>query len=273
MCQLAYRVRTNQGSIKLNIYGNFGDEEIEDAEIKYKNISNVISVMDSYYNNYSNINYLQYIGLLEYYGLYIDEELNEEKYKTKKTSKTSDYEITMNLKESFNKYYRDIYNHCSSRNKEDWLQILKPTKLIKTNKKIDNARLEAIKTKFIKAIDYNIHFKLILTNNRFETKRLSDLANASNNYQRSDVFKQIADEVISNFYYGGDKVVIENFKNRYDELNSLQQESFKTLTNLLFNVERFDRKRLVINAKNTSYNDKCIKIYLNSFYKEYSMVC
>lgn len=236
VCQIAYRVRSDDGTSNLYIYGNFGSSEIEDNLPKTKNISNLIRYMANCYDDYRDLYEDLYQGVLEKYG--IRSHIKRlKKTTTKSFSRVSDYDIANNL-ESFPYLHLLLKSRCSKWN----FNKLKPTHTI-CGKKL--AKATNICNLLLDADKNHISFEIFLKDNRLYSKKLNALTSIKKMHKKNKNFSILIDSIIECFLDNiQQKFKIDN--TLYFTLNKNEQDIFKEFVNTLFKADRFDRDSLTI---------------------------
>jgi len=236
VCQIPYRVRSDDGKCNLYVYGNFGTSEIEDNLPKTKNISNLISYMAKCYDNYRDLYENLYQGVLEKYG--IRSHIKRlKKTTTKSLSRVSDYDIANNLN-SFNYLHLTLKNRCSKWN----FNKLKPTHAI-CGKRL--AKATNICNLLLDADKNQISFDIFLKDNRLYSKKLKSLISVKTIHKKNKNFSFLIDTIIESYLNNTQqKFKINN--TFYFTLNKNEQDIFKEFVNTLFKADRFDRNILTI---------------------------
>jgi hypothetical protein len=259
-CQLPYRVRSGQGVINYFIYGNFGDEQIEDKNIDYNSTKTKLDVMSSYYKRYAEIGELEYIGILEYYGCFLDTISDEKKIKTISLSSVRPIVIANNLN-SFPIPYSKLEKACQINNTIDWLETLKPSKNLTSS---NSTKAIVVCNLMIEAVLNQIHFNLFMQNNKFFDKKLKNLLQVKSLYSNVNIIKDLINVVLECYLDNSNESFnIDN--NKFNNLIKNEKEVYKTFVNLLFKADRFDRNTLKLSQR---VNSKEVKNYVTNLIKE-----
>lgn len=263
MVQLAYRVRTQDGNIKLNIYGSFGFDELEESDITFKNSDVILSTMRAFYEKYSSCSPDIYKYILKMYGLIEVNHCIVKKKNIKPLSRASQSDIINNIRDCFPLHYKDInykYHHSFGHSLKD---ILNPDDSFK----LSGMEATAIDTlqSLNKATDRLIHLSLFMDGN-FNSIKLKNLCNAQEYYKKNRVFKELIDEVIKCFLMAEFKSEIKQFGLRHNGLLKPEQDALKSVITLIFDTNRhWNRPNLKLTLNFDLEKLDYVVLYLNKF--------
>jgi|TARA_B110000902_G_scaffold267171_1_gene358723 hypothetical protein len=260
MIQLYARVRTSSMyQMNLTIIGSFGVYEIDSSALPNGMNSSQLSMkMSQRYNEYSQIDFESYVGLLSYYNIQY-QVINFKQgdvAKAKYAGKLKPVKIAKNLS-NFKYEYDGIVHLCKNKGYENWLAIIEGKDIISSK---SNRIVSSIYLDLQKAVDFNIYFGFFITE-QYRKNVFIPLADACDSNTSSIIFRKVLSELLIGYnMHEGDKFTM--ILTNYNRLNTSQKKSIKTVSSLLYDGRKWNSSTIRLERL-----PKCIYVdmYLNNF--------
>ena len=263
MVQLLARVRENSGyQMDLTIIGNYGDYELKNNTFEnYNSKAQLCNEMAHRYEQYSQLSFEYYIGILNHYKIDVTEiqTLGFESYPVKMASRVSDTVIAKNFN-SFPEEYAIICNNLEYMGKPHLIKLITGDERIEGAK--NNANVQRVFNVLYDATKLEIDLNLFI-GEQFSVKKYSLLEEVTKNYtlDKKDIYSNLIRGVYSEdatFHYK---------ELGFKELNKSKQKSISTLFNMAYERGEFRGKTAEkIEKKGV---DKVFIEYINNLHKQY----
>lgn len=265
MVQLLARVRENSGyNMDLTIIGNYSDYELKNNTFEnYNSKAQLCNEMAHRYEQYSQLSFEYYIGILNHYKIDVTEiqTLGFESYPIKMASRVSDTVIAKNFN-SFPEEYAIICNNLEYVGKPHLIKLITGTERIEGAK--NNANVQRVFNVLYNATKLGIDFNLFIRE-QFSVKKYNLLEEVTQNYtlDKRDVYSNLLRGVYSEdatFY----------FKDLgFKELNKSKQKTISTLFNMAYKRGEFRGEKAEKTTKKGV--DKVFIEYMNNIIYTNSM--
>jgi len=263
MVQLLARVRENSGyQMDLTIIGNYGDYEIKNNTFEnYNSKAQLCNEMAHRYEQYSQLSFEYYIGILNHYKIDVTEiqTLGFESYPVKMASRVSDTVIAKNFN-SFPEEYAIICNNLQYNGKSHLIELITGNERLQGAK--NNANVQRVFNVLYDATKLEIDLNLFI-GEQFSVKKYNLLEEVTKNYtlDKKDIYSNLIRGVYSEdatFHYK---------ELGFKELNKSKQKSISTLFNMAYERGEFRGKTAEkIEKKGV---DKVFIEYINNLHKQY----
>lgn len=241
MIQLSARVRKDSGyKMDLTIIGNDGEFSIYNESLKHitsaRQLCKRMSVM---YEEYSEIDRISYVGLLNYYNIDVLEctrlDIVEKESKAIKSSDLSDFQIATNFN-SFRKEYFIIKGMLEDKGQYGQIEILEGDKNVKYHR--DSAQVQQVFNILKKAVELDIDLNIFISDNTFSKKTFKAVESLLSKYTSS------SSDTFSNLIRG--MAYQENKSFNYKELGLFElsdsdMKNIKTIYNMMYKKNTFRR--------------------------------
>jgi hypothetical protein len=265
MVQLLARVRENSGyNMDLTIIGNYSDYELKNNTFEnYNSKAQLCNEMAHRYEQYSQLSFEYYIGILNHYKIDVTEiqTLGFESYPIKMASRVSDTVIAKNFN-SFPEEYAIICNNLEYVGKPHLIELITGTERIEGAK--NNANVQRVFNVLYNATKLGIDFNLFIRE-QFSVKKYNLLEEVTQNYtlDKRDIYSNLLRGVYSEdatFY----------FKDLgFKELNKSKQKTISTLFNMAYKRGEFRGEKAEKTTKKGV--DKVFIEYMNNIIYTNSM--
>ena len=239
MVQLLARVRENSGyNMDLTIIGNYGDYELKNNTFEnYKSKAQLCNEMAHRYEQYSQLSFDTYIGILNYYKIDVTEiqTLGFKSHSIKMASRLSDTTIAKNFN-SFPSEYAVICGNLECIGKSHLIDLITGDERIGGAK--NNANVQRVYNILFDATKLGIDFNLFMRE-QFSVKKYNLLEEVTTNYSidKRDIYSNLIRGIYS-------KDATFNFKELgFKELNKSKQKSISTLFNMTYERGEFRGKK------------------------------
>lgn len=241
MIQLSARVRKDSGyKMDLTIIGNDGEFSIYNESLKHitsaRQLCKRMSVM---YEEYSEIDRISYVGLLNYYNIDVVEctrlDVVEKESKAIKSGNLSDFQIATNFN-SFRKEYFIIKGMLEDKGQYGQIEILEGDKNVKYHR--DSAQVQQVFNILKKAVELDIDLNIFISDNTFSKKTFKAVESLLSKYtsSSSDKFSNL----VRGMAYQEDKSF--NYKELgLFELSDTDIKNIKTVYNMMYKKNTFRR--------------------------------
>lgn len=239
MVQLLARVRENSGyQMDLTIIGNYGDYEIKNNTFEnYNSKAQLCNEMAHRYEQYSQLSFEYYIGILNHYKIDVTEiqTLGFESYPVKMASRVSDTVIAKNFN-SFPEEYAIIYNNLQYNGKSHLIELITGNERLQGAN--NNANVQRVFNVLYDATKLGIDLNLFI-GEQFSLKKYSLLEEVTKNYtlDKKDIYSNLIRGVYSEdatFHYK---------ELGFKELNKSKQKSISTLFDMAYERGNFRGKK------------------------------
>ena len=241
MIQLSARVRKDSGyKMDLTIIGNDGEFSIYNESLKHitsaRQLCKRMSVM---YEEYSEIDRISYVGLLNYYNIDVVEctrlDIVEKESKAIKSSDLSDFQIATNFN-SFRREYFIIKGMLEDKGQYGQIEILEGDKNVKYHR--DSAQVQQVFNILKKAVELDIDLNIFISDNTFSKKTFKAVESLLSKYTSS------SSDTFSNLIRG--MAYQENKSFNYKELGLFElsdsdMKNIKTIYNMMYKKNTFRR--------------------------------
>ena len=259
MVQFLARVRENTGyKMDLTIIGQYGDYSIVKQDLtKYKSMNQLTDVMSSIYENYRNINFEEYIGLLEYYNIDVTEvtSLGFKASKVIFANKLSYKDIGDNF-HNFTKEYNIITSNLDNDKQRYQIEHITGTKKINGG---SSTKVQRVFNHYDYASKNEIPIRCF-NNDTYSIDTFNMLEMITDNYKSNteDVFSNM----VNNIVYPTSTTF--NYKELgYSELIKTEKKEVRRLFNMFYKTCDFRRaKAKFVEKENTNEE---VKKYLYTF--------
>jgi len=265
MVQLLARVRENSGyNMDLTIIGNYGDYELKNNTFEnYKSKAQLCNEMAHRYEQYSQLSFDTYIGILNYYKIDVTEiqTLGFKSHPIKMASRLSDTTIAKNFN-SFPSEYAVICGNLECIGKSHLIDLITGDERIGGAK--NNANVQRVYNILFDATKLGIDFNLFMRE-QFSVKKYNLLEEVTTNYSidKRDIYSNLIRGIYS-------KDATFNFKELgFKELNKSKQKSISTLFNMTYERGEFRGKKAEKITKKGA--DKVFIEYMNNIIYTNSM--
>jgi hypothetical protein len=235
MVQLLARVRENSGyNMDLTIIGNYGDYELKNNTFEnYKSKAQLCNEMAHRYEQYSQLSFDTYIGILNYYKIDVTEiqTLGFKSHPIKMASRLSDTTIAKNFN-SFPSEYAVICSNLRCIGKSHLIDLITGDERIQGVK--NNANVQRVYNILFDATKLGIDFNLFMKE-QFSVKKYNLLEEVTTNYSidKRDIYSNLIRGIYSKdatFYFR---------ELGFKELNKSKQKTISTLFNMIYNRGNF----------------------------------
>ena len=235
MVQLLARVRENSGyNMDLTIIGNYGDYELKNNTFEnYKSKAQLCNEMAHRYEQYSQLSFDTYIGILNYYKIDVTEiqTLGFKSHPIKMASRLSDTTIAKNFN-SFPSEYAVICSNLRCIGKSHLIDLITGDERIQGVK--NNANVQRVYNILFDATKLGIDFSLFMRE-QFSVKKYNLLEEVTTNYSidKRDIYSNLIRGIYSKdatFYFR---------ELGFKELNKSKQKTISTLFNMIYNRGNF----------------------------------
>ena len=249
MVQFLARVRENTGyKMDLTIIGQYGDYSIVKQDLtKYKSMNQLTDFMSSIYDNYRNINFEEYIGLLEYYNIDVTEvtKLGLKASKMTYSSNQSYKDIADNF-HNYTKEYNIIISNLDNDKQRYQIEYITGDKTIGGG---SSTRVQRVFNHYDYASKNKIPFRCF-NNKTYSIDTFNMLEMITDNYKSNteDVFSNM----INNIVYPTSTTF--NYKELgYSELIKTEKKEVRRLFNMFYKTCDFRRaKAKFVEKENTN---------------------
>ena len=238
MVQLLARVRENSGyNMDLTIIGNYSDYELKNNTFEnYKSKAQLCNEMAHRYEQYSQLSFEYYIGILNHYKIDVTEiqTLGFESYPISMASRVSDTVIAKNFN-SFPNEYSIICNNLNYKSESNQIKLITGNEMIEAK---NTSNVQRVYNILYKAVKLEIDFNLFI-GEQFSVKKFNLLEEFTTNYtvDRNDIYSNLVRGI-----YSKDETF--DYKELgFTELNTNKQNSIKTLFNMVYNRGNFRGKK------------------------------
>ena len=235
MVQLLARVRENSGyNMDLTIIGNYGDYELKNNTFEnYKSKAQLCNEMAHRYEQYSQLSFDTYIGILNYYKIDVTEiqTIGFKPHPIKMASRLSDTTIAKNFN-SFPSEYRVICSNLECIGKSHLIDLITGDERIEGAK--NNANVQRVYNILFDATKLGIDFNLFMRD-QFSVKKYNLLEEVTTNYSidKRDIYSNLIRGIYS-------KDATFHYKELgFKELNKSKQKSISTLFNMTYERGEF----------------------------------
>ena len=235
MVQLLARVRENSRyNMDLTIIGNYGDYELKNNTFEnYSSKAQLCNEMAHRYEQYSQLSFEYYIGILNHYNIEVIEvqTLGFESYPVKMASRMSETEIVKNFN-SFPKEYAIICNNLEYIGKSHFIKLITGSERIESAD--NNAKVQRVYNILFDAVKHNIDLNIFI-GEHFSVKKYKLLEEVITNYtlNESDIYSNLIRGIYS-------KDVTFKYKELgFKELNKSKQKTISTLFNMTYKRGNF----------------------------------
>ena len=241
MIQLSARVRKDSGyKMDLTIIGNDGEFSIYNESLKHitsaRQLCKRMSVM---YEEYSEIDRISYVGLLNYYNIDVVEctslDVVNRECKVNYSADLSDFQIATNFI-TFTEEYNVIKGMLEDKGQYGQIEILKGQMEINYHK--DSAQVQQVFNILKKAVELDIDFNIFISDGSFSKKTFKAIESLLSRYTSSsqDTFSNLIREMAYQ----------ENKSFNYRELGLFElsdsdMKNVKTIYNMMYKKNTFRR--------------------------------
>ena len=265
MVQLLARVRENSGyNMDLTIIGNYSDYELKNNTFEnYNSKAQLCNEMAHRYEQYSQLSFEYYIGILNHYKIDVTEiqTLGFESYPIRMASRVSDTVIAKNFN-SFPEEYAIICNNLEYVGKSHLIKLITGTERIEGAK--NNANVQRVFNVLYNATKLGIDFNLFIRE-QFSVKKYNLLEEVTQNYtlDKRDIYSNLLRGVYS------EDATFKYKELGFNELNKSKQKSISTLFNMAYKRGEFRGKEAEKTTKKGV--DKVFIEYINNIIYTNSM--
>lgn len=259
MIQFLARVRENTGyKMDLTIIGQYGDYSIVKQDLtKYKSMNQLTDFMSSIYDNYRNINFEEYIGLLEYYNIDVTE-VTSLGFKASKMTYSSNHSYK-DIGDNFHNYtkeYNIIISNLDNDKQRYQIEYITGDKTIGGG---SSARVQRVFNHYDYATKKEMPFRCF-NNETYSIDTFNMLEMITDNYKSNT--EDIFSNMINNIVYPTSTTF--NYKELgYSELIKTEKKEVRRLFNMFYKPCDFRRaKAKFVEKENTNEE---VKKYLYTF--------
>ena len=202
----------------------------------YKSKAQLCNEMAHRYEQYSQLSFEYYIGILNHYKIDVTEiqTLGFESYPIRMASRVSDTVIAKNFN-SFPNEYSIICNNLNYKSESNQIKLITGNEMIEAK---NTSNVQRVYNILYKAVKLEIDFNLFI-GEQFSVKKFNLLEEFTTNYtvDRNDIYSNLVRGI-----YSKDETF--DYKELgFTELNTNKQNSIKTLFNMVYNRGNFRGKK------------------------------